>query len=93
MTASRIYTFENMAPNSSQSIFIHGYSDNEAVNYSVIAFAGFGEGVPFPLARVLMTQGETTRHVDGTVARVITVQNLAPFNSCTVGILETKESF
>jgi hypothetical protein len=40
-----------------------------------------------------VTQGETFRHVDGTVARKVYIQNLAPFNPCAVDLLQIVESF
>jgi hypothetical protein len=93
MAARRIYRFDYIAPNASNSLFIHGYSDTQAVNYSAVVYAGFGDGVPFPLGHINITEGETYRHVDGTVARKVYIQNLAPFNSCTVDILDIVEEF
>ena len=93
MAANLAYRFDYIAPNGSTSVFLHGYSNNEAVNYSAVVYAGFGEGVPFPKGHATVTQGETFRHVDGTVARKVYVQNNAPFNSCTVDILQQVESF
>lgn len=93
MAARLRYRFDYIAPNGSASVFMHGYSNRQAVSYSAIVYAGSGAGVPFPAGRINMTQGETYRHVDGTVARKVYVQNLAPFNSCTVDILEIIETF
>jgi hypothetical protein len=93
MAADLVFRFDFIAPNSGNNVFIHGYSNNQAVNYSAVVYPGSGPGVLFPLGHVNMTQGETFRHVDGTVARKVYVQNLAPFNSCTVDILETIETF
>lgn len=93
MAAKLVYRFDFIAPNGSNNVFIHGYSNNQAVNYSAVVYAGSGPGVPFPAGHMNMTQGETFRHVDGTVARKVYVQNLAPFNSCTIDILEMSEVF
>ena len=93
MAASRVYRFDYLAPNSSASVFIHGYSNTQAVNYSAVVYPGTGVGVPYPLGHITVTQGETFAHVDGTVGRLVSVQNLAPFNSCTVDILQIIESF
>lgn len=93
MAARRIYTFDYIAPNASTGLFYHGYGDNTAVSYSAVVFAGSGAGVLYPEGHATLTQGETFRHVDGTTARKVYVQNNAPFNSCTVDILELSESF
>ena len=93
MAAQRIYRWDYIAPNEGTNLFYHGYDDNTAVSYSIVVYAGFGDGVPFPAAHATLTQGETFRHVDGTTARKVYVQNNAPFNSCTVDLLELSESF
>jgi hypothetical protein len=69
MAANRIYRFDYIAPNGGNNVFLHGYSNNQAVNYSAVVYAG--AGVPNPAGRMNMTQGETFRHVDGTVARKV----------------------
>lgn len=93
MSAARVYRFDYIAPNGGNNVFIHGYSNNDAVSYSAVVYPGSGDGVPNPAGHMTMTQGETFRHVDGTVARKVYVQNLAPFNSCTIDIVEMVESF
>ncbi len=93
MPANLVFRFDYVAPNGSTSLFIHGYSNREAVNYSAVVYAGSGPGVLFPRGHIKLTQGETFRHVDGTVARKVYIQNVAPFNSCTVDVLETVENF
>jgi hypothetical protein len=93
MAANLEFRFDFIAPNSSAGVFIHGYGNREAVAYSAVVFPGSGAGVPNPLGKVNMTLGETLRHVDGTIGRTVNVQNLAPFNSCTVDILILRESF
>jgi hypothetical protein len=93
MPANLVFRFDHIAPNSGTSLFIHGYSNKQAVNYSAVVYPGSGAGVLFPLGRINLTQGETFRHVDGTVARKVYIQNLAPFNSCAVDILHTVENF
>lgn len=93
MPANVVFRFDYVAPNSGTSVFIHGYSNREAVNYSAVVYPGSGPGVLFPLGHIKMTQGDTFRHVDGTVARKVYIQNLAAFNSCAVEILQTRENF
>jgi len=78
-----------IAANSSTSWFIHGYTDKEAVTYSIVVFPGTGSN---PLAHATLTQGEHFQHVDGTFARKIYITNNAPFNSCDVHILSIVES-
>jgi hypothetical protein len=91
MAAGVVYRFDYIAPNSGDNVFIHGYLDNQAVAYSAVVYAG--AGVNNPIGACSITQGETYRHVDGTIGRKVYVQNLAPFNSCTVDILQTVETF
>jgi len=93
MAASLVYRFDYIAPNGASSVFLHGYSNREAVNYSAIVYAGSGAGVPYPWGACRITEGETFRHVDGTIGRKVYVQNLAPFNSCTIDILQIREFF
>jgi len=93
MPAALVFRFDYIAPNSGTSLFIHGYSNRMAANYSAVVYPGSAPGVPFPLGHITLTEGETYRHVDGTVARKLYIQNLAPFNPCTVDILHIVESF
>jgi hypothetical protein len=94
MAASRIYRFEFIAPGETGRVFIHGYSEKDAVNYSaVVSGIDVPQVLSGPLGHINITQGETFRHVDGTVARMVYVENLAPSNPCLVDILEVRESF
>jgi len=74
MAAVLEYKFDLIQPNETVSVFIHGYANNTAVNYSAVVYGGF---VPFDIGHVRITQGETFRHVDSTVGRLVTVENLA----------------
>lgn len=93
MSANLEWRWDYVAPNSAASVFIHGYGNREAVAYSAVVYAGSGAGVLYPLGRAIMTEGDTVRHVDGTIGRIVNVRNLAPFNSCTVDVLVQRESF
>ncbi|MFE9820650.1 hypothetical protein ACFYSH_00500 [Streptomyces sp. NPDC005791] len=93
MTAFRVYRFDYIAPNASASVYLHPYGDREAVAQSAVVYAGSGAGVPNPKGDATLTVGRATRHVDGTIARTFHVQNHAPFNSCTVDVLEIAETF
>jgi hypothetical protein len=96
MSSRVVYTFYLPAGwfgfNTTGSVFIHGYANNKAVNYCAIIYP-----TPFdPLVGdiegggpVIITQGETFRHIDGTVARKVRVQNLDMVNNCRVDIVET----
>jgi hypothetical protein len=92
MAAQLVYTFRYIAPNAGSNIFIHGYSDRDAVNYSAVVYALPGDAY-YPVGHINLTQGETFRHVDGTVARKVYVQNLTPFNPCAIDILQTVETY
>jgi hypothetical protein len=95
MTAKFIYQFY-LGPYESDSVFIHGYANNQAVVYSAIVTPHPQPGGIYPpppaLGMMNMTQGETYRHVDDTVARKVYVQNLATANWCTIDIIEISET-
>lgn len=93
MAAQKVFGFPFIAANSSTSVFLHGYSNTQAVSYSAVVTGLSAPGVLNPAAHIILTQGETFRHVDGTVARKVYVQNLAPFNPCAVDILQLIDSF
>jgi hypothetical protein len=92
MAAWREFRFDFIDQGASASVYIHGYSDNEAVAYSAVVYALEGEAY-YPLGDITMTSNEVFRHVDGTVARKVSVQNMAPFNPCTVDINIIAETF
>jgi hypothetical protein len=50
-------------------------------------------GFSNPLGKARLTVNEVTRGNDGKIGRLFTVQNVAPFNPCTISILELFESF
>jgi hypothetical protein len=78
MAVRKDYFFHSISPGVTASVFIHGYTTDEAVAYSVIPFENardpFG-GTPF--LSVALSVGNTERHVDGTVARTVFVHNNA----------------
>jgi hypothetical protein len=82
-----------IAANSSTSWFIHGYTNKEAVTYSIVVFPGAAGTAFFPGAgHATLTQGEHFQHVDGTFARKIYIVNNSPFTSCDVHLLSIVES-
>jgi hypothetical protein len=95
MPANLVYRFDYIARGATTSLFIHGYSENEAVNYSAVV--GFPRGLygktPRDRAQINLTQGETFLHVDRTVARKVYIHNLSGINPCAVDILQIVESF
>lgn len=93
MTVSHLYNFSYIAPGETTGLFIHSYSDREAVNYSIVIY-----NVDVPSldveVRAMISQGETFRWgVDGTTARKIYVTNLEPSSSIEASVLEMYESF
>ena len=90
--AARDIVWDTIAANGSTSWFIHGFTDREAVNFSIVVFPGTGPGVPNPVGHAVLTQGESFQHVDGTKAYKVYIQNKAPFNSCTIHLLAQVES-
>lgn len=89
MSSDVAYTFLAVAPGDTPGIYRHGYGDNEAVNFcAVVANLGGAEsGGP-----ITITQGDTYRHVDGTVARTAYVHNSTP-SWFLVQIIETIDAF
>jgi hypothetical protein len=83
---------DSVAANSSTNWFIHGFTNKEAVAFSIVVFPGTGAGVPNPVAHATLTQGESFQHVDGTKAYKIYIQNNAPFNSCDFRVLAMVDS-
>jgi hypothetical protein len=81
-----------IAANSGTDWFVHGWSDKQAVTYSLVVFPGSGAGVPNPVGHATLTQGQYFLHVDGTFAQTVHIQNNAPFNSCVVHLLAIVES-
>jgi hypothetical protein len=92
MPAQRVYRWDYIAPAGSADVFIHGYSNKEAVTYSAVVWGGYARDVPYPLGHIIMTQADTYRHVDGSVARKVYVKNAASFNPCSVDLLSISES-
>jgi hypothetical protein len=86
------YGWVTLAANSGTDWFIHGWSENDAMTYSIVVVPGSGEGVPNPLGAATLTQGQYWQHVDGTFAQTVHIQNNAPFNSCSVRLLSVYDS-
>jgi hypothetical protein len=82
-----------VAPNSTFNQFWHGFTERQAVSFSVVVSGESAPGVLNPLGRVRFTSDETLRHVDGTIGRFIFITNKAPFNPAIVDILAQIDSF
>jgi|1185.fasta_scaffold266869_1 hypothetical protein len=94
MAAHLLYRFESIAPGATTSLFIHGYSDREASNYSLVLHNQSSPTQLFAQAHATVTQGETFRwSVDGTIGRKIYVTNHQALASIGVDVLEIKESY
>ena len=90
---SYIYQFGSIAPGQTVSLFIHGYSEREVVNYNIVIY---NVDIPTlnPEVRASLTQGETFRwHVDGSTARKLYITNLEPSSTIEAAVIEWKESF
>ncbi|WP_328413896.1 hypothetical protein OG542_26245 [Streptomyces violaceus] len=81
-----------VSANGSLDWFIHGFTNKQAVAFSIVVFPGTGPGVPFPKAHATLRQGESFQHVDGTKAYKVYIQNHAPFNTCNLRLLAQVES-
>lgn len=93
MSVTAIYDLYNIQPNSTQSLFIHGYSETEAVNYTIVVYLASSDNRELPEAHATLTQGETFRWlVDNSQGRKIYVTNNMQFHEVTATILEWKES-
>jgi hypothetical protein len=90
--AVRDIGWDTIAAGGSTNWFVHGFTSNESVTFSIVVFPGQGAGVLFPAGHATLTQGESFQHVDGTKAYKIYIQNNAPFNSCDVHILAQVQS-
>jgi hypothetical protein len=93
MAAFVLGKFDYLAANTSASIYMSPYGDQEAAAQCVVVTGFSAPGVLNPLGKARLTVNEVTRGNDGKIGRLFTVQNVAPFNPCTISILELFESF
>jgi hypothetical protein len=104
MSANLVYSFESIAPGQTVSVFIHGYTDRQAVNYSAVVFgqspSPWTENQPdgtrpgtLRAGHATLTQGETFRwSVDGTIARKVYVRNEDTNAPVRVDVLQIVEA-
>ena len=77
MSAQIEYTFDSIAPGVTTSVFIHGYSPVEAVTYCILPrdLTWFPDLPRSPNAVASYSIGDTSIHVDNTIARKVFVTN------------------
>lgn len=92
MTAIKEYKWDYIAPGATVGVYIHGYLDNEAVAYSAVVYGLRGEDYFLRFGSINLTQERVDRHIDGTIARTVWVQNLQNFNPCSVDLLSIVET-
>ena len=88
-----MYRYAYIAPDTTVSVFAHGFKVNQAVVYSAVVYPGTFVGGPHdvpidpPVGHINFSGTEVTQHVDGTVGRRFVIQNLAGWWSCAVDVL------
>jgi len=93
MAASLLYTYWNIKPNTTVSLFIHGYSEKEAVNHTLVVYLASADVNELPEAHATLTQGETFRWlVDNSQGRKVYITNNMQFHAVNAQILEMVES-
>jgi hypothetical protein len=82
MPAVLEYEWSYIAPAASVGLFLHGFAQSDVGVLDAIPLNIGDIGTAnTPLFDIQLTQGEVSIHVDGTYARTLAVQNLAPFNA------------
>jgi hypothetical protein len=72
MAAYTVYRWDYINPYATVSVFVHGFSPKVAMVYSITPYV---ENSNWPNVAATLTQGQTYVHVDGTWARLATVQS------------------
>ena len=89
MPVSFRYQWDSIAPGTTASVWVHGFSVTEIPVYvavpNVFELLSFGATAP-PLPQFNLTQGEFGIHVDGSIARLAAVEQL-PISQSSVGAL------
>lgn len=87
-----VFRWHQLVWNENVGVFIHGYGDDDYAAF--MAKPRLNSNVPPGAVQVKaqLTEGETHRHVDGTVARTIWVQNksVGPQPFITVRLIELR---
>jgi hypothetical protein len=86
--AQKLYEWISIDPHTTVGAYIHGYSDTDFVTFSIIPTLHSNEPSGAVQIQAQMSPQWTGRHVDGTVARVVSVTNNSvgpqPYISCEI---------
>lgn len=80
-------------------VFIHGYTERQAVNYSAVVYPEYWALYPelarwiSPKPHISLEHSDTYRHVDRTIARKVYITNNDPFYACSVDVLQNVAEF
>lgn len=74
---AQLFAWSHIDPHTTVGVFVHGYRKDDYASYSIVP--RLSSNVPSGSFHVAaqMTLGETSVHVDGTVARTVFVENRA----------------
>ena len=76
------YEWDYIAPNTTVSELLYGFSSSDIATFDAIPVdIGDIGTAPNPLFEIQLTPGPVSIWVDNSIARVAHVQNLAPFNA------------
>jgi hypothetical protein len=93
--ATEVFRFHQLLWDETVGLFIHGYGDSEFADYAIVPT--LASNVPSGAVQVQaqLTDDVTSRHVDGTVARTIWIQNrsVGPQPFISVRVIDFTESF
>ena len=90
MATARVFQFFNVRPGATVAVFIYGYANNDAVNYSLVVHPQLLEGVAG--GGVTISGVKTYRHVDGSAAHTVVIEN--PTSGWQdIDVLDTVESY
>jgi len=93
-TVSALYQWDNISPNETVSLFIHGYATTDFAAYTIIPALDSNEPSGAVQVMAQMTNGVSSVHVDGTIAHTVIVQNqsVGPQPYISLSFLEFKQS-
>jgi hypothetical protein len=90
MSSDVVYHFTNIRPGSTVNLFVHGYTNRQAVSFCAVVYPQLLSGVAG--GGIILRQGEVYRHVDGTVGRMVYIDN--PTSGWQdADVIETVENF
>jgi hypothetical protein len=70
-----VFSWQQIGANETVSLFIHGYGDGDYAAFMIKPRLASNEPPAAVTVKAQLIEGETHRHVDGTVARTISVHN------------------